>query len=200
MSRPEGPRTPLAVAVAALLVAALWDCGRGGEGDSTAGGAPAVDSLAAAAADTQFVRDSLGNELMIVSKRSEHLLPREVRPRAGSGDLSNPDAWRLIDPRTAHSLMQSARPPWYVIDVRSPQEYATGDHIGGAALVPAGQIMGNVEDLHVRTDQIVLLYANDERPAVDAARTLAGFGFPHLRVLGGGLKAWKEAGLPVEQR
>ena len=71
---------------------------------------------------------------------------------------------------------------------------------GGAALVPAGQIMGNVEDLHVRTDQIVLLYANDERPAVDAARTLASFGFPHLRVLGGGLKAWKEAGLPVEQR
>ena len=190
----------LAISLAPLLVAALWACGRGGDGDPAAGGAPATDSLAAAAADTQFVRDSLGNELMIVSKRTEHLLPREVRPLAGSGDLSNPDAWRVIDPRTAHSLMQSARPPWYVIDVRSPQEYATGDHIAGAALVPVGQVMGNVDDLHVRTDQIVLLYANDERAAVNAARTLASFGFPHLRVLGGGLKAWKEAGLPVEQR
>ena len=200
MSRPRGPRTPLALPIAAFLVAAPWACGRGGEADPAAGGAPAVDSLAAAGADTQFVRDSLGNELMIVSKRTEHLLPREVRPRAGSGNLSNPDAWRVIDPPTAHSLMQSARPPWYVIDVRSPRAYAAGGHIAGAALVPADQIIRNVDDLHVRTDQIVLLYADDELPAVDAARTLAGFGFPHLRVLGGGLKAWKEAGLPVEQR
>lgn len=200
MSHARGQRTPFAVALAAFLVAAPWACGRGSDAEPAAGGAPAVDSLAAAGADTQFVRDSLGNELMIVSKRTEHLLPREVRPRAGSGDLSNPDAWRVIDPPTAHSLMQSAQPRWYIIDVRSPRAYATGGHIAGAALVPADHIVRNVEDLHVRTDQIVLLYADEELPAVDAARTLAGFGFPHLRVLGGGLNAWKEAGLPVEQR
>ena len=58
----------------------------------------------------------------------------------------------------------------------------------------------NVEDLHVRTDQVVLLYGDDERRALAAARILASHGFPHLRVLQGGLDAWSRAGLPVEGR
>jgi rhodanese-related sulfurtransferase len=181
-------------ALAVLFASAACDRG------ATPAPEPAADSLDAAGADTQFVRDSLGNELMIVSKRTAHLLPREVHPRAGAGDISAPDGWRVVDPRTAHSLMQAARPPWYVLDVRTSREYASGGHIAGAALVPLDQLTRNVEDLHVRTDQIVLVYADDELRAVDAARTLAGYGFPHLRVLGGGLSAWKEAGLPVEER
>jgi rhodanese-related sulfurtransferase len=180
---------------------ALAACDRGGAAaDDAAADGSGPDTLEAAAADTQLIRDSLGNELMIVSKRTAHLLPREVHPRAGAGDASAPDAWRVLDPRTAHSLMQAARPPWYVIDVRSSREYATGGHIAGAALVPLEQLTRNVEDLHVRADQFVLIYADDELRAVDAARTLAGYGFPHLRVLGGGLAAWRAAGLPVEQR
>jgi rhodanese-related sulfurtransferase len=160
----------------------------------------AADSAPRFAADTQLIRDSLGNELMIVSRRMAHLLPREVHPRAGASDPSAPDAWRVVDPATARTSMQAARPPWYVLDVRDSRAFATRGHLPGAALVPLDRLAENIEDLHVRTDQIVLVYAADEPRAVAAARILAGYGFPHLRVLGGGLDAWDLAGLPVEGR
>lgn len=190
-------------AVAVLLFAsgcgdgAAPDSGRGGPPDS--GGAPrSADSRFAA--DTQLIRDSLGNELMIVSKETAHLLPREVHPRAGAGDPAAADAWRVLDPRTARSLMQAARPPWYVLDVRDSRAWVSRGHLAGAALVPLEVLEANVEDLHVRTDQIVLVYADDEPRATAAARVLASYGFPHLRVLGGGLDAWAREGLPVERR
>jgi 3-mercaptopyruvate sulfurtransferase SseA len=44
------------------------------------------------------------------------------------------------------------------------------------------------------------VYADDEANATAAAKVLAGYGFPHLRVLGGGLEAWAREGLPVEGR
>lgn len=193
-------------ALAVLLVAAGCGAGDGAEREPVpAGGAPDLTGAPLAddpraVADTQRVRDSLGNELLIVSKRTAHLLPREVHPRAGAGDPAAPGAWRVIDPPTARSLMQAARPPWYVLDVRDSRAWATRGHLPGAALVPLDALEANVEDLHVRDDQIVLVYADDEARAVTAARILAGYGFPHLRVLGGGLEAWEREGLPVERR
>lgn len=186
-----------AVTLAATMVVLVGGCGGDAPG-ARAGGA--ADSAPRFEADTQLVRDSLGNELMIVSKRTTHLMPRELRPRAGAGDPDAPDAWRVVDPRTARSLMQSARPPWYVIDVRDSRAYVTRGHLAKAALVPLEVLEDNVTDLHVRTDQIVLLYADDEARATAAAKILAGYGFPHLRVLGGGLEAWAREGLPVEGR
>jgi rhodanese-related sulfurtransferase len=183
---------------AALLVLAASACGGDPAPEARAG--LAADSAPRFAADTQLVRDSLGNEIMIVSKRTAHLLPTEVHPRAGAGDPAAPDAWRVLEPRSARSLMQVAQPPWYVIDVRDSRAYAGRGHLSGAALVPLELLEDNVTDLHVRTDQIVLLYADDEARAVAAARILASYGFPHLRVLGGGLAAWDREGLPVEGR
>lgn len=194
-ARPTSGRAAFAVAIAALTAVA---CGRGAE--SPEPGASAADSTRRFLADTQMVVDSLGNELMIVSKRTAHLLPREVRPRAGAGDPAAPDAWRVVDARSARSLMRAATPPWYVIDVRDSRAFATRGHLPGAALVPLEALEANVEDLHVRTDQIVLLYADDEARATAAARILAGYGFPNLRVLGGGMAAWERESLPMESR
>ncbi len=173
-------------------------CGREAAAPETVGGAEV--SAPRFTADTQMVVDSLGNELMIVSKRTAQLLPREVRPRAGAGDPDAPDAWRVVDPRSASSLMQAATPDWYVIDVRDSRAFATRGHLPGAALVPLELLETNVADLHVRTDQIVLLYADDEARAARAARILAAYGFPNLRVLGGGMAAWEREGFPVEGR
>lgn len=187
-------------AVLAAMLAVLPASACGGDRASDARAGVAADSAPRFAADTQLVRDSLGNELMIVSKRTGHLLPQEVRPRAGAGDPAAPDAWRVVEPRSARSLMQTARPSWYVIDVRDSRAYATRGHLPGAALIPLDVLEENVTDLHVRTDQIVLVYADDEARAVAGAGILAGYGFPHLRVLGGGLEAWDREGLPVESR
>lgn len=195
-------RTPIraALAVPGLALAALsgFACGR--EAEAPEPRAHAADSAQQFTADTQMVVDSLGNELMIVSKRTAHLLPREVRPRAGAGDPAAPDPWGVVDARSARSLMQAATPPWYVIDVRDSRAFATRGHLPGAALVPLEVLETNVEDLHVRTDQIVLLYSDDEGRATAAARILASYGFPNLRVLGGGMTAWVRESLPVEGR
>lgn len=192
--------SPAALAMASLAFAALSAvaCGRGAEAPEPE--ARAADSAPRFTADTQMVVDSLGNELMIVSKRTAHLLPREVRPRAGAGDPAAPDAWRVVDARSARSLMQTATPRWYVIDLRDSRAFATRGHLPGAALVPLEILEGNVEDFHIRTDQIVLLYADDEARATHAARILAGYGFPNLRVLGGGIAAWERESLPMEGR
>lgn len=185
-----------ALALAAAL--AVPGCRRATDPPEQAS-APA-DTASRFIADTQMIVDSLGNELMIVSKRTAHLLPREVRPQAGAGDPDAPDAWRVVEPRSARSLMQAATPAWYVIDVRDARAYATRGHLPNAALVPLEALAENVGDLHVRTDQVVLLYADDEARAAAAARILAGYGFPNLRVLGGGLAAWERESLPVEGR
>jgi rhodanese-related sulfurtransferase len=184
------------IALSAALSATA--CGR--EADAPEPAAREEDSVPRFVADTQVVVDSVGNELMIVSKRTAHLLPREVHPRAGAGDPGAPDAWRVIDARAARALMQGASPAWYVIDVRDARAFATRGHLPGAALVPIEVLEANVSDLHIRTDQVVLLYADDEARAVRAARILAGYGFPHLRVLGGGMAAWQRESLPVEGR
>lgn len=183
-----------------LVATGLAAAGCGREADAPRAEPATADSVERFVADTQVVVDSLGNELMIVSKRTAHLLPREVHPRAGSADPGAPGAWRVIDPGSARSLMQAATPAWYVIDVRDARAFATRGHLPGAALVPLDVLEANVADLHVRTDQIVLLYADDEARAAAAARILAGYGFPNLRVLGGGMAAWERDGLPVEGR
>lgn len=178
-----------------LGLAGLAACAGPGGSDTAAD--PAARDTQPWVADTQYVIDSTGARLRIILGRPRGNV-REVRPRAGSGDPDAPDAYRVLEAASIPSLMQAARVPWYVLDVRTDAEYVSRGRLREAKLVPLARLAENVEDLHVRTDQIVLIYASDTRRAVEAARILAGFGFPHLRVLGGGFEAWSAAGLPVE--
>lgn len=205
--RTTGPGAPraggratvgLAAAVAALLAAG---CG-GGNGEAPD---PAADSTAvggadtpAFVADTQFVVDSSGAVLEIITSRRGGSRVREYRPRAGAGDPDQPGVLGALDPETARSMMQAARPPWYVIDVRDSRAYAGEGHLPGALLVPLDQLESNVDDLHVRTDQTVLVYGGHGDAGARAGRLLASYGFPRVRVVEGGFPAWKAAGLPVE--
>lgn len=178
-----------------LAAAVLAACG---------GGEPANETESARigerpwVADTQYVIDSTGGRLQIIIGRPAGDV-RELVPRAGSGDADGPDAFRILEPRIAHSMMQASRPQWYVIDLRPPAVYVTEGHIRGAKLVPIDVLEENLLDLHVRDDQVVFLYADGTARAREAARILAGYGYPHVRVLGGGFPAWKQAGLPVEE-
>lgn len=179
----------------ALAAAAVVGLGAGCDRAADTETRPARASDPVYTADTTYVVDSLGNRLQIVVGRSSETI-REVRPRAGSGDPDAPDAYRLVDPRTAHNLLRTGRPPWYVVDVRTAREYAVDGHIEGAALVPLDRLAENLGDLHVRTDQFVLVYGRTTADAVEGARILAAHGFPFLRVLQGGFGAWRAAGLP----
>jgi rhodanese-related sulfurtransferase len=83
----------------------------------------------------------------------------------------------------------------YVLDVRSPEEYAAG-HVPGAVNIPYDQIASRLAE--VPKDKDVVLYCKSGRRAGIAAEVLANQGYTRLQHLEGDIVAWMEKGRPVE--
>jgi rhodanese-related sulfurtransferase len=85
-----------------------------------------------------------------------------------------------------------------VIDVREADEFATG-HIGGAKNVPLAQLEEKLPGLiKNKALPLILVCATGARAgrAVAVAKKL---GYEQAQAIGGGLKSWKDATLPVEK-
>lgn len=82
-----------------------------------------------------------------------------------------------------------------IVDVRQPAEWQSGT-IPGAARVPLTHLGGYMDELP-RDRQLLTICASDHRSPL-AARRLKKAGFDVLDIAGG-MKAWREAGLPVEE-
>ena len=84
-----------------------------------------------------------------------------------------------------------------VVDVRDPGEYGAG-HILGAKSVPLSRL-GDSE-VAKRKDRPVIVYCdgNGDR-ASKAIAALKKQGFTRVANLTGGLRAWQQAGLPIEK-
>lgn len=187
------------ILVAAALAYPLAGCGgeeAPGPSDETSDTAAGRPDTPAVVADTQYVVDSAGRTLQLVIERRRRQ-DREIRPRAGSGDPDEPGVIETLDPATAHERLRSSGSLWYVLDVRDSRAWAGKGHLPGALLVPLGILEENIQDLHVRKGQAILVYGHGV-DGMRAARTLAYYGYPRVRVLTGGFDAWLEAGLPVE--
>jgi rhodanese-related sulfurtransferase len=83
-----------------------------------------------------------------------------------------------------------------VIDVCEPTEYAAG-HVGGARSVPLGSLDGSKDLPSNKTLPLIVVCASGVR-SQRAVATLRKLGFEKAQSLNGGLKAWREANLPVE--
>ena len=83
-----------------------------------------------------------------------------------------------------------------VIDVCEPAEFAAG-HVVGSRSVPLATLDGAKGLPTNKTLPVVVVCASGGR-ASRAAVTLKHLGHERVLVLQGGLKAWREAGLPVE--
>jgi rhodanese-related sulfurtransferase len=83
----------------------------------------------------------------------------------------------------------------YVLDVRSPEEYASG-HVPGAVNIPYDQIASRLAE--VPRDKDVVLYCRSGRRAGIAAEALAGQGYTRLQHLEGDIVAWVDNGRPVD--
>ena len=105
----------------------------------------------------------------------------------GAGGLSAAMAVQLINRERA-----------VVVDVGEAEEFAQG-HIGGAKNVPLGQVEQRLQEV-VRNKSVPLILVcqsgSRAQRAVAAAKKL---GYENAQALAGGLKAWKEANLPVEK-
>ncbi len=117
--------------------------------------------------------------------------------------------WMLVWPMIASGMNAGAlsasaavtlinREKAVVIDVSEADEFEAG-HVGGAKNVPFSQLE---EKLPVAVKNkglpLILVCATGARAnrAVAVAKKL---GYEQAQALGGGLKAWKEANLPVEK-
>ena len=85
-----------------------------------------------------------------------------------------------------------------VVDVSEAGEFAAG-HVVGAKNVPFGQLEEKLTAaVKNKTLPVILVCATGARAnrAVAVAKKL---GYEQAQALGGGLKAWKEANLPLEK-
>ncbi len=112
--------------------------------------------------------------------------------------------WPLVQGATAGGLSAAAavqlinRERAVVVDVSETGEFAAG-HVGGAKNVPLGQFEQRLpEVVKNKGVPLILVCASGIRAkrALAAAKKL---GYDKAQVLAGGLKAWKDANLPVEK-
>ena len=102
-----------------------------------------------------------------------------------------------VAPMSQEALLehQSRHPDHlFVLDVRTPQEYAEG-HVPGAVNVPYDQLASRLAE--VPKDKDVVLYCKSGRRAGIAAETLTANGYTRLSHLEGDMPAWIEKGRPV---
>jgi rhodanese-related sulfurtransferase len=85
-----------------------------------------------------------------------------------------------------------------VVDVSEADEFAAA-HIRGARNVPVNDLQARLPDVAKnKTVPLILVCASGAR-AKRALGVAKGLGYDRAVVLGGGLKAWRDANLPLEK-
>jgi rhodanese-related sulfurtransferase len=132
-----------------------------------------------------FVRNNL--LLFVVAFVSGAMLLWPLfRRTAGGPWVSTAEATHLINREDA-----------LVVDVRDPGEYGAG-HILGAKNVPLSRL-GDA-DLVKRKERPVIVYCDVGDRSSKAVALLKKQGLTRVANLTGGLRAWQQAGLPVEKK
>lgn len=125
--------------------------------------------------------------LFVVALASGGMLLWPMVKGAGGGTLSPAGAVQLMNREKA-----------VVIDVCETEEFAAG-HVGGAKNIPLNQLEERLPTtVKNKALPLVLVCATGARAnrAVGIAKKL---GYENVQALAGGLKAWREASMPVEK-
>ena len=109
-----------------------------------------------------------------------------------AGDLGEP--FRRISVDEAKTIME--RGGVQIVDVRQPQEYATG-HVPGAVLIPLDALLKRSGELS-REDDLIFVCAVGERSAV-TSEIAATVGRTKIMNMEGGMAAWVKRGYPIEK-
>jgi phage shock protein E len=85
-----------------------------------------------------------------------------------------------------------------ILDVRTPEEYASG-HVPGAINVPHDQVESRIAELEPLRGQEVVVYCERGGRAMKAATVLSQQGFESVVHLSGDMSKWREEGRPTQQ-
>lgn len=103
-------------------------------------------------------------------------------------------AVQSISPGGYQSEFISAGAAHLLIDVRTPEEFASG-HIQGAVNIPVDTLGSRLSE--VPGDQPIVVYCRSGNRSAQASRILTQAGYTHIYDLGG-LIDWTAQGFPVE--
>mgnify|MGYP003449940060 FL=1 len=106
-----------------------------------------------------------------------------VRGQASGAALTTLQVTQLINGKNA-----------IIVDIRPPEEFAKGS-LPNARNLPADRVKDGAGAL--KKDKPVIVVCANGRAAGKVAAQLRSSGFNDVFVLGGGLAAWREAGLPI---
>jgi rhodanese-related sulfurtransferase len=126
-------------------------------------------------------------QLIAVALTSGGMLLWPVLRAPGAGALTAPRAVQLIN-----------REKGIVVDVSETEEFAAG-HVAGARNVPLNQLEQRLPEVVKNKALPVILVCATGARANRALATAKKLGYERAQVMAGGLKAWKDANLPVEK-
>ena len=84
------------------------------------------------------------------------------------------------------------------VDVREDSEFAV-DHAAGARHIGRGVLERDVENLIPEKSTPIVLYCGGGYRSALAADNLQKMGYTNVVSMDGGIRAWREAGYPVEK-
>ena len=125
--------------------------------------------------------------LILIAVSSGAMLAWPLIRGTGGGSLTAQGAVQLINRERA-----------VMIDVRDAAEYAAG-HATGARNVPLDQLEQKLPGAVKNKSVPVLLMCATGARAQRALATAKKLGYEQAQVVGGGLKSWKDANLPIEK-
>lgn len=134
--------------------------------------------------DVTFILENIW--LIVLAFASGGMLLWQTMQKSQGGAVSSSEAVRLINREKA-----------VLVDVSEPGEFAAG-HATGARNIPLGSLEGAKELPSNKTLPVVLMCATGAR-AARAAAQLRKAGHDKAVSVAGGMRAWREAGLPVEK-
>jgi rhodanese-related sulfurtransferase len=105
------------------------------------------------------------------------------------------DPASLITPEELSQRLASGDPP-FILDVRTPEEFASG-HVPGAVNIPHTELAARLGEIGLpRSSEIVVHCERGGRAGV-AEAVLTEAGFENVRDLSGHMAAWRAADLPM---
>jgi rhodanese-related sulfurtransferase len=135
----------------------------------------------------KFITDNWMLFMVAIGSGAMLMWPMVKGSVLGAGGLSPNAAVQLINREKA-----------VVIDVSEADEFATG-HVGGAKNIPVNEIDAKLDKAVKNKALPLILVCSTGARASRVQAAAKKIGFDNTHVLAGGLKAWREANLPVEK-
>src|SRR5215467_1098176 len=155
-----------------------------------------IDRLINYALQIKSREEFVGQLTSNLPARPEYFMKDAEINRTGAAFLSELPALRAIEPSELDRMLREGE---IALDVRSGDEFATGHVPGSINIALSGQFASWAGTVLGLTAHPVLI-ADTNQQIEEARVRLARIGMETLDgYLAGGIRAWKEAGLPVAQ-